>query len=77
MIDHAISFNKRHNTKIATSIQENKCYAILPYYGELSVKKKKFKDTDISTRIAPVNTLRNTLVHPKDKQQQSRQSDVV
>ena len=54
-------------------------YVSLPYYGELSEKKIKenFLDNDFSTQIAAVNTLKNTLVHPKDKQQQSRQGDVV
>ena len=28
IIDHAISFNKHHNTEAATSIQINKCYLL-------------------------------------------------
>ena len=35
IIDHAINLSKRHNIKTATSVQKNKCYATLPYYGEL------------------------------------------
>ena len=38
--------------------------------------KRFFQHYDISTQFTPVNTLKNSLVHPKDKQQQSRQSDV-
>ena len=38
IVDHAINFNKRHNTKTATSIQKNKCYATLPYYGDVLKK---------------------------------------
>ena len=37
-IDHAINFNKRRNAKTATSVQKNKCYVTVPYYGELSEK---------------------------------------
>ena len=36
--DHAINVNKHHNTKTTTSIQKNKCYVTLLYYGELSKK---------------------------------------
>ena len=68
IIDHAISFNRRHNTKTATSIQKNKRYVTLPYYGELSDKMKHY---DISTLFIPVNTLNNFLVHPKDKQKKA------
>ena len=39
--------------------------------------KTIFQDYDISTQFTPVNTLKSSLVHPKDKQQQSRQSNVV
>ena len=78
IIDHTINFNKRHNTKTATSIQKNKCYTTLQYYVELSEKMKRIsQDYYISTQLTAVNTLRNSLVHPKDKQQQSHQSDVV
>ena len=77
IIGHAISFNNRHNTKQATSIQKNKCHVTLPYYGEPSEKMKQISlDYDISMQFTPVSTLKNSLVHPKDKQQ-SRQSDVV
>ena len=67
IIDHAISFNKRHDTKTATSMQKNKCYVTLPYYGELYDKKKQIlQGYDISTQF--------TLVHPNDKEQKSCQS---
>ena len=36
-----------------------------------------FQHYDISTQFTAANTLKNSLVHPKDKQQQSCQSDVV
>ena len=39
--------------------------------------KQVFQDYVISTQFTPVNTLKNSLVHPKDKQQNSRQSNVV
>ena len=40
--------------------------------------KRFFQDYDISTQFTPVySTLKNSLVHPKDKQQQNRQGDVV
>ena len=39
--------------------------------------KRIFRDYDISMQFAAVSTLRNALVHPKGRQQQSRQSDVV
>ena len=72
IINHAISFNKRHNTKTDTSIQKNKCYVSLPYKGELSEKMKQlFQDYDISTMFRAVCTLKNSLVHP------SRQSNVL
>ena len=71
IIDHANNFNKCHNSKTATSIQKNKCYVTLPYNGELSEKMKQiFQDYDISMQFTAVNTLKNSLVHPKDKQQQ-------
>ena len=78
IIDYVINLNKRHNTKTATPIHKNKCYVTLPYYGELPEKMKRiFQDNDISTQLTAVNTLKNFLVHPKDKQQKSRQSEVV
>ena len=77
IIDHAISFNKRHYSKTATQIQKNKCYVTLPYYGELSENMKIIiQDYDISTQFTAVNTLKNSKVHPKGKQQ-IRQRDVV
>ena len=39
--------------------------------------KEIFQDNDISTQLTAVNTLKNSLVDPKDKQQQRRQSNVV
>ena len=38
--------------------------------------KQIFLDYYVSTQFTSVNTLKNSLVHPKDKQQKSRQSDV-
>ena len=43
----------------------------------LKKMKRIFQDYDISTQLTAVNTLMNSLVHPKDKQQKSRESDVV
>ena len=77
-IDHAISFNKCHNTKTATSILKDKHYVALPYYGELSDTMKLIcKDYDTSPQFTAVKMLKNSLVHPKDKQQQSRQGNFV
>ena len=39
--------------------------------------KRIFQDYDISTQFTAVNTSKNSLVHPRDRQQQNRQSDVV
>ena len=77
IIDHVINFN---NVIIPNQPhQYRKINAVyLPYYDELSEKMKGiFQDYYMSTQIAAVNTLMNSLVHPKDKQQQSRQSDDV
>ena len=49
IIYHAISINILHSCRTVTLIQKNKCYVILPYYGELSEKMKFFKDYDIYT----------------------------
>ena len=40
IINHAISYNKSHNSKTATLIQKNKCYVAVPYHGELSEEVK-------------------------------------
>ena len=42
IIDRAISSNKPHNSKSATSIEKNKCYVTLPYQGELSKNETNF-----------------------------------
>ena len=69
LIDHAISFNKRHCSKTATSIQKNKCYVTIPYYCELPYKTKRIVQYyHISTQFTPVNALKNSLVHSIDKQ---------
>ena len=60
IIDHAIRLNKRHNTKIAISIQKSKCYFTPPYHGEPSVKIKGiFQDDDVQTQFS-----RNSPFHP-------------
>ena len=51
---------------------------VIPYHGELSEKLRRvFKDYNISTHFKPINTIRQTLVHPKDKQPKGRVSGVV
>ena len=72
IIDHAINFNKRHNTKTTTSIQKNKCYVAFLHYGVLSENMKRiFQDYDNSTQFTAVITLKNSLVHHRDKQQKA------
>ena len=39
--------------------------------------RRVFKDYNISTHFKPTNTIRQALVHPKDKQQKGRVSGVV
>ena len=50
----------------------------IPYHGDLSEKLKRiYKDHGVSTHFKPTNTLRQSLVHPKDKQPKGRLSGVV
>ena len=50
----------------------------IPYHGDLSEKIKRiYKDYNISTHFKPTNTIRQSLVHPKDKQPKGNQSGVV
>ena len=50
----------------------------IPYHGDLSEKLKRiYKDYNISTHFKPTNTIRQVLVHPKDKQPKGHQSGIV
>ena len=75
--DPDLSFNKPHNSP-ATSMQTNKFYVLFLVIENSSKKVKPiFKDYDISTQLEPVDTSKNAQVHPRDKLQESRQSNVV
>ena len=50
----------------------------ISYHGDLSEKLKRiYKDYNISTHFKPTNTIRQVLVHPKDKQPKGHQSGIV
>ena len=50
----------------------------IPYVSGLSEKLRRiFKDQGIPVSFKPKNTLRQALVHPKDKQPKDKQSNIV
>ncbi|XP_072017480.1 uncharacterized protein [Amphiura filiformis] len=71
----------KDNTKTAatSSNQTGKTTSItIPYHGDLSEKLKRiYRDHGITTHFKPTNTIRQSLVHPKDKQPKGRISGVV
>jgi len=54
--------------KKSTSDQSDGGLVVIPYVGGLSeATKRTFRKYGISTAVKPYKTLRNLLVHPKDK----------
>ncbi|XP_072039422.1 uncharacterized protein [Amphiura filiformis] len=65
-------------TKHSNSNSGRTASATIPYHGDLSEKLKRiFREYNITTHFKPVNTIRQALVHPKDKQPKCRQSGLV
>ncbi|XP_072037413.1 uncharacterized protein [Amphiura filiformis] len=65
-------------TKHSNSNSGRTASATIPYHGDLSEKLKRiFREYNITTHFKPVNTIRQALVHPKDKQPKGRQSGLV
>ena len=61
-----------------TTSSGTKTYVTIPYHGDVSEKLKRiYRDHGITTHFKPTNTLRQSLVHPKDKQPKGRISGVV
>ncbi|XP_072036942.1 uncharacterized protein [Amphiura filiformis] len=65
-------------TKHSSSNSGRTASATIPYHGDLSEKLKRiFREYNITTHFKLVNTIRQALVHPKDKQPKARQSGLV
>ncbi|XP_072051687.1 uncharacterized protein [Amphiura filiformis] len=61
-----------------TASSGTKTFVTIPYHGDVSEELKRiFRDHGITTHFKPTNTLRQSLVHPKDKQPKGRISGVV
>ncbi|XP_072043529.1 voltage-dependent T-type calcium channel subunit alpha-1G-like [Amphiura filiformis] len=74
------ALNKDSNKPTASSTnQTGRTTSItIPYHGDLSEKLKRiYRDHGITTHFKPTNTIRQSLVHPKDKQPKGRISGVV
>ncbi|XP_072022377.1 uncharacterized protein [Amphiura filiformis] len=82
--DWAIDKALNHGEKDAKPASEptassgTKTFVTIPYHGDVSEKLKRiYRDHGITTHFKPTNTLRQSLVHPKDKQPKGRLSGVV
>ena len=68
---------KRTNKK-STSDHSNGGLVVIPYVGVLSdATEKIYRKYGISTAVKPYKTLRNLLVHPKDKRTIDQTGDCV
>ena len=80
-IDKALNLGGKDNkepTNHSSNISGRTASATIPYHGDLSEKLKRiFREYNITTHFKPVNTIRQALVHPKDKQPKGRQSGLV
>ena len=74
IIHHDISLNNTQYFKIVALIKEGKLCATLPYGGEHTGKTNVSR---LQYLFTPVNILQNAVVHPKDKQYERHQRDVV
>ena len=71
---------RKANKDKVVSKGDNKDSTIItiPYVSELSEKlKKTFKEFDIYVCFKPCNTIRQRLVHPKDKQNKNKKCELV
>ena len=65
-------------TKRSQTELKNKHIVIVPYVKGISKRAARvFKKFNISTAMKPHSTLRQVLVHPKDKVKQDKQSGVI
>ncbi|XP_072028437.1 uncharacterized protein [Amphiura filiformis] len=73
------ALNKDNSKPTASSTnQTGRTSITIPYHGDLSEKLKRiYRDHGITTHFKPTNTIRQSLVHPKDKQPKGRISGVV
>ena len=80
-IDKALNLGGKDNKEPTNHSSNNSgrtASATIPYHGDLSEKLKRiFREYNITTHFKPVNTIRQALVHPKDKQPKGRQSGLV
>ena len=80
-IDKALTPRETDSSTTDKPVQQssgNRVSVTIPYHGDLSEKLKRiYRDHGITTHFKPTNTLRQSLVHPKDKQPKGRVSGVV
>jgi len=80
-INKALNLGGNNNDKPAGKKSNNPGKSVsvtIPYHGDLSEKLRRiYRDHGISTHFKPTNTIRQSLVHPKDKQPKGRLSGVV